>query len=1780
MLFHLKNVFFIFILVNELFIFQVICQIRLKEEPIKTFLHQVNVSHNDDEVEDISKVVNIDNDIIIFEPDIFKGEIDISQEGNKNDIIIESKVHSFYQNKLSFECLPIKMFTCITEDNKNNDGYNFKIIANKDYKEYKNITYLDVKIFLHDFNGITKEYKRGKNIITFAHNISNNVTINDKQDKRDILLKNSILFDQPIYNVMLFSGPTKKSIISRGKITLQRSDKTLPQIWIENQSNGNIFDIENIKYEKDGIYSFDIIIKNNIIVKEKYDKNTTITGTIKAKQSNIEGVGKIIAEIIPQSTSKKSKKKNYENITLTSDGEIYKSIEDIKVINFTENIDDILIPFKNLNINDEEVSRISINNKHNSYFKDNDEVIFNNVLQLKNTNLDIINKEKNVTNNLDDKILEGKKFVLFSNINRSHVKDEKNNYKQNIINGEKIYKIESKKSTIDNSILHNNNNSKLVKLENIEEVKNDTSKFVYNFNILENSANETIIGELMILNNLNNEDISIIMFNETKDYLFKIIDNKLIVICQNKQQHCIDYEEDKEILLLLLNKENNPILVNINITNEDENDPKIVLYNKDIKISNDKMLNQFLFSVTDEDGIESNEILLTGDVSKHFTIQKAQDDGLYQIVFLSTPPTGRNELSIIIKGKEPSKRSIVKNIPVKVIDNIHKAHFRKDIYSIKISGKNIIKDEKIIHLELEGVSIDSVDFYVLEGNVGWIVVEKYGGDVKITSDNNTIYNGNYEIIIGAIDKESNKIVAKTTLAITIYDSFNLKSTFIKQFYPIRIENKQKSDIIDINLLPINSKKRINIDEESIFGLNEKVELINVSKNYISIYGNKVKVSLKDIFSIKSLYFKVYLDDNPSEKALVSIHIYTNEEDRQNEIKKYSKLRLSNRQPSDIISLNVDIPENTTVGKIIENIYSFNQLTGEGPTECLIENEYEKYFHVDITNGDILLIQQIDYDTLKNPQLEVPILCSQNKSNSINIILNVNVINVPDNSPIIKILNAKYPLIYEIDKTTSENYNLFNFTIIDIDGELEHSLEIIGEDSSKFDIEKNFDETYSFNTASNAIFNYGNSKTLKLILIVKDNENNVGKEVITINFTNKNNQLPYIEKKNYQFKVVQNWPENVYVGTLYINNNYYNNNNNTNVEFFIEDQPNDYFKIDKNNGRISTKKLLKNMTIDVPYEMRIIVLSKLNKNFKDNAIVTINTIDPDTIIKDDEKYLQIVKPKDGEVIKISETYGIKKEIYSVDILYKGDTLDLSNIKYNIINLNNKNDTTFIINENGKIILNLELNYEKISKYSFIIEVKNDQNDKEIDSVIIFIEVENENNNLPYFVEDYTNRLFTYNKSSIILGKVQAIDKDFEPYNKIYYHIIKHCGKNYNKLQIDMVTGEIRRGKYKAKNIKQYKKFPKYFEVCIFASQYNFTLKNSLIIFDKNRKDQVKIRIKYVEEEEDKKIENIVSNNYLYNNTVEDIPTQIDKLPIYYNEDKLNYHLHKHQHFSIQSFTLTPANYEPNAKILHINKNKRIFKINELSGDIIVNPKIISYPEGIYKVFFTLSDDENLNKTIVYKKNFHFIDKKNKMKFIFDTPVSKVGFRLNDFNEALESIMEELSKLNKYKTKIYLENNIKNEKNYKSSVCFHIADEDIVKDVFEYKIFFETLFSKFSKLNKVFDDYSVRNIIKCSENWEPYLKKGFIDKVTQEKDNKMSWKDYTITIIILIIILIATWIFLYYCIAMKYRFHLLIEKEHLRLITNKRVMAISMENEKQFVKNSPQFAIGMSPDLLEY
>uniref|UniRef100_A0A0N4Z9I7 Cadherin domain-containing protein n=1 Tax=Parastrongyloides trichosuri TaxID=131310 RepID=A0A0N4Z9I7_PARTI len=1566
---------------------------------------------------------------------------------------------------------------------------------------------------------------------------------------------------------MLFSGKTQKSVVLRGELFTQGNDENVkPIISVQNRKGEDIFEVENIKQLNNGIYKFEIVLKNNLIISDT--TNETIVVDIKAQLLNYTANAEIIADIISisQSTTNKSPIHDIHKVMLKSKENEKELIQPLKEIDFEENVEDTIIPFRNI----DEENRINQG-------KDN-------ILNIKKLNINQ-KESKNMKNIINDSPLKidtfGLKVIKNGSMEDNKIKEELY-YKNTVISGQKEEKRDvikfnrrnEMKKFIDNNGINDNKTIKYNINESNSKI-NYTFIDPYTFYVSENSFNGTIIGSLAFLNITN--DTSVITLKESESYLFKIENKNLILICKNKQLSCIDYEIERKIEILInWNNNLNVQVFSIVIINKDDNTPKVVLFGKEIKIANENMINQFLFTVTDDDGIDNNIVILKGDVSKHFSIFKAQDDGLYQIVFISLPPPGRSELSIVVKSKDIPTKSIVKNISVKVIADNHKARFRKDTYEMKLSGKNINKDEKITHLELEGVPIDSVDFYILEGNPGWLTVEKYGGEIKVGSNIDNVYNGKYHVVIGAINKENNKIVAKTNLILQIFDWLEEKPVFREKFYLINIEGNQSNETIEINILPKYSNLKMFIDDNTILGYNEGLKEVNVSKNALYVDRNKVKVSLKDIPTAKSIYFQVILQNNSKEKALVVININTNELEYFNELQRYSRLTFSNMLLNEKKIINVEVLENSPIGSVVENIFLFNPITGSSPSNCIMDEKYGKYFHIDTNNGDILLVNQIDYDTIENPEFSLFINCSEGISESTSIIMNVKVINTDDNPPTINIAGAKYPIIYEFDKTLSENFYIFNFTVNDIDGKSDHKLEILGDDASKFVIEKEFDNRFILKTAPNAIFDYESGKVLKLILIAKDNGNNTGREIFTIKFSNKINYLPYMKKKNFEFKVVGNWPGDVYVGTLYTKDA---DLNNTNIFYTIEDQPGNYFKVD-DSGKLFTSRSLKNISMDKIYEMRVIVGSKLNDSFKDTANVAINVINPNSIIRNEKKNLQITQPKDGEVIKVSETLDVGTEIYSVVVEYNVNPYEVSIDKtvFKLINHVNESDTTFSIDKNGKIYINRQLNFEKDSKYFLSILVDNEEIIKSPESIIIFIEIENENNNFPYFIEDYTNKIFMFNESSIILASVKAIDKDYEPYNSINYHIIKHCGKNYNKLRIDMKTGEIRRAKYNSKKNKIYKNLPKLFEVCIYASQYNFIPKNSAISYNKNRKDQAKIKIKYHSNNDKKGLENVASNNYIHNNTIIYVPTDLSKLPILYQEDKINTMFHEDQKFKIKSFSLTPASYEPNAKILHINKNKYIFKINELSGDIIIDPQITTYPEGIYKIIFTLSNNKQFNEALNYQKKFHFVSEKNKMKFVFDTPVSKMGFRLKDFQETLQNIFKDASNYNKYDMKIYLEDKIRYEKNHKSSICFHIADDDIVKDISEYMNLFQTLFSKYPRLNEINEEYSIRNIMECKENWDSYYKKGFIGKVIE--DNNGYSKINTTIIILLIISLILFSIFMYYCVALRYRAHLLIKKEHLRLVTNKRIMTISRSNEKQFVRSSPQFAIGTNTDLFEY
>uniref|UniRef100_A0AC35UA46 Cadherin domain-containing protein n=1 Tax=Rhabditophanes sp. KR3021 TaxID=114890 RepID=A0AC35UA46_9BILA len=517
------------------------------------------------------------------------------------------------------------------------------------------------------------------------------------------------------------------------------------------------------------------------------------------------------------------------------------------------------------------------------------------------------------------------------------------------------------------------------------------------------------------------------------------------------------------------------------------------------------MMNQFLFSVMDEDGIDANTVELGGSAGKHFILQKVPDDDLYQIVLIESPRSGKSELEIIVKSVDPLGKKLTKSVPVKAL---------------------------------------------------------------------VCLNINSDIIV-----------------------------------------------------------------------------------------------------------------------------------RQNEIDNYSQLIFDKTKNFGTYQINTTLFENASPGKVLANLLSFNPLNGEQPKECKINGDLAEYFEVNLSNGDLILSKAIDYEALTNKNINIEILCQENKMNNVVVLMEIQVFGVNDNKPIITVETENDSNSFTISENLQPLTVIFNFTIADNDMDDDFSIAIIGKGNSKFVTEKIGEKMYAFKSGPGSKFDFEKEKQYNLLMVVKDKAHNLKKYAFTVNFIDQNDNPPIMRNNYFEFKVVENWPEDVFVGSV-IADDADEESSLKSMNFSISIQHGDFFKIDNKSGKIYTAKKLKKIDKELPYEMKITVTDSLNANFKNYSIVTMKIVEPDSIIRTEKRHLQFSKPQNGEIIKIDEKTEAFSVIYEVKMEFNVGVKDSSYeiLEYDITDLENKSDSTFSIDKGtGMLRLNQPLDYEKKSKYSISISV---------------------------------------------------------------------------------------------------------------------------------------------------------------------------------------------------------------------------------------------------------------------------------------------------------------------------------------------------------------------------------------------------------------------------------------------------------------------------------------------
>ncbi|KAK6012419.1 hypothetical protein OSTOST_22435, partial [Ostertagia ostertagi] len=247
----------------------------------------------------------------------------------------------------------------------------------------------------------------------------------------------------------------------------------------------------------------------------------------------------------------------------------------------------------------------------------------------------------------------------------------------------------------------------------------------------------------------------------------------------------------------------------------------------------------------DEPTSNKNHLTLSGSAASFLGVKEISAN-LYQIDVVGFAPTGHHQLEFTVSDGESSSELTVE---VQVQNSRSHAHFRRTKYSRSITADKVHQGNQLLQVELEGVPIDEARFVILQGNPGWLTIDDYGGRVGIAKFISPVESGTYLVDIGAVDRQSNALLAQTQLEIKVVGGAEAeKKMFSQSFFRRTLDREETTEFS----VPFKMKKLGEVRLESVFAIDENGQQSNFDMSDIILKKHSVvfkKSSLADLRAV-------------------------------------------------------------------------------------------------------------------------------------------------------------------------------------------------------------------------------------------------------------------------------------------------------------------------------------------------------------------------------------------------------------------------------------------------------------------------------------------------------------------------------------------------------------------------------------------------------------------------------------------------------------------------------------------------------------------------------------------------------------------------------------------------------------------------------------------------------------------------------------------------------------------------------------------------------------------
>uniref|UniRef100_A0AC34QGT9 Cadherin domain-containing protein n=1 Tax=Panagrolaimus sp. JU765 TaxID=591449 RepID=A0AC34QGT9_9BILA len=1075
----------------------------------------------------------------------------------------------------------------------------------------------------------------------------------------------------------------------------------------------------------------------------------------------------------------------------------------------------------------------------------------------------------------------------------------------------------------------------------------------------------------------------------------------------------------------------------------------------------------------DSDAVNSNSIVFQGSAADFLSPKKISDKS-FEIEVKKLPEIGGYVLTIITEDStNPQLKPDTKTIKVEVLENLSKSKFGQRRYEKNIRVEKLQPEVPLVQPVFSGQPLETVRFTFLDDNPGWLAVDELSGNVYVDElPKNGVAGGAYNNELAAISRETNKIIDKCVVRIVVEGSQKQSSIFKQKIFSFALQERECTTFKDFEFSTLNNQeKKFSIIKDTFFAIDESSKTLESWSSVVKIMANSVFISKENLENSRIIQFELSADDNPNDRALVTINAMAN-------VQKYKEKKIEMSKPMFSLpwteenqKISIKLVEEAPLGHVILHIFAYNPENGEINKNISLQGENADYFTYDTANHLLLTNQLIDYETVSLKTLFIDLKAGDQFSETVAQI-EVIIQNVDDNAPKILQNNGNEldsDVVLNVEENSSPGTELLKLLVQDKDDESKHDFtaNLVGEDAKNYQL-KIMNDSITILTSSESNFDFETNRHHIILLVVADHVGNKDVLPIHVYLNNTNDVRPYFEMPRKNIVIVDNWPVGAVVGKIFATDK-----DSDEYSFSISGNATKFLSVNEKTGELLTALSLNGLSSSEPYSLEVKVADNGIPSFTSTLEMEIQVKDAQSMDDSGMESLRFKVPTVDHVLNIPENTTKNTKLLVAEVV-NGNGLP-ANVEYSLVPVTLEDKDWLSINsKTGEIYVDKELDFERAPYFTVeIIASSFQQRNNQNISRLFRIAVQNVDDMAPKFAYYCRNSKF-----SIILdddaaslsentsfGRLQAIDTDAFPFNKIYYYLLPQ--KDAESFYLDAKTGELFKHAIPDEAVTS-------FELCAVASPLsNLGLEQlKQIECDIKNSSLLQFTVKKLSS-----LMNLTHHGKLTppNNAVINIDPNDYKVSFNQkNNETDNGFLYKLQ--DVQFFPLM-KNMKQNQPIPEGN----IF-VTPNTGEIQLDPEIIDVPEGIYlvkiKAFFV--------KTGEYAGSFisqiHKINPENKLKFVFNENLENLGSKMDSFKQNFEKIIQSSTAPVNDMEIVFSVPKVYEKRREQSFACFHIARQNKTVSKSEAVNITSTKLNTDNRLADLYQRFNVINIDNCQTDSE--------------------------------------------------------------------------------------------------